>query len=98
MSDQRLPPSDIILQTNLTGSLSDIQDDPDSPDSNWLTAPNNVTTVLLVNFDTPDDDLQSGTDTQEFRVLVRKTATNNDSSTDTVTVYLYEAGVQVGAA
>lgn len=35
----RLAPDAILAQTNLTGAVSAIQDDPDSPDANWLTAP-----------------------------------------------------------
>lgn len=34
-----LAPDAIISQTNLTGAVSVIQDDPDSADANWLTAP-----------------------------------------------------------
>lgn len=39
MPTERLAPDAILTQTNLTGALSAIQDDPDSPDANWLTAP-----------------------------------------------------------
>lgn len=35
----RLAPDAILAQTNLTGAVSAIQDDPDSADANWLTAP-----------------------------------------------------------
>lgn len=35
----RLAPDAILAQTNLTGAVSVIQDDPDSADANWLTAP-----------------------------------------------------------
>lgn len=35
----RIAPDAILAQTNLTGAVSVIQDDPDSPDANWLTAP-----------------------------------------------------------
>lgn len=35
---QRFAPDAILAQTGLTGAVSTIQDDPDSPDANWLTA------------------------------------------------------------
>lgn len=35
----RIAPDAILSQTNLTGGVSLIQDDPDSPDANWLVAP-----------------------------------------------------------
>lgn len=35
----RIAPDTILAQTNLTGAVSAIQDDPDAPDANWLTAP-----------------------------------------------------------
>lgn len=31
-------PDSILSITNLTGPVSNIQDDPESPDANWLTA------------------------------------------------------------
>lgn len=34
-----LAPDAILAQTNLTGAVGNIQDDPDSPDANWLVAP-----------------------------------------------------------
>lgn len=39
VSVTRIAPDAILAQTNLTGAVSVIQDDPDSPDANWLTAP-----------------------------------------------------------
>lgn len=38
-SPTRIAPDAILSQTNLTGAVSVVQDDPDSPDANWLTAP-----------------------------------------------------------
>lgn len=35
----RIAPDAILAQTNLTGAVSAIQDDPDSADASWLTAP-----------------------------------------------------------
>jgi hypothetical protein len=64
---------DAILTTDLTGSVSDIQDDPDDPDGNWLTTTdNNSNHYARVSFPTPSAALLDGTDKQEFRALVRK--------------------------
>jgi hypothetical protein len=35
---ESLSPDALLVQTNLSGTVSNIQDDPDSPDANWLTA------------------------------------------------------------
>lgn len=43
---ERLPPDAILNQANLTGAVADIDEDPDSPDANWLigssTTPPNI--------------------------------------------------------
>lgn len=65
---QRLAPDAILTQTNLTGAVADIDEDPDSPDASWLTGGGAV--VLRVSFPSPAADLVAGA-TQEFRVRVR---------------------------
>ena len=94
MSIFRIAPDTIASQTELTGVVGDIQDDPDSPDGNWLTAPVNVTTTCRVSFGTP---AVAPTGTQEFKVRIRETSTNNGQTTDGVSVFLYEGGTQVGS-
>ncbi|KPJ54639.1 hypothetical protein AMJ47_04050, partial [Parcubacteria bacterium DG_72] len=89
---ETLSPDALLTQTNLTGSITDVQDDPDSPDSNWLTAGVNVATTARVSFPTPTGAPRDGADLQEFRILIRKTATNNGKTDDTYTVHLYEDG------
>lgn len=69
VAPERLAPDAVLLQTNLTGTLSQIQDDPDSPDANWMTGGAGVN-VLRVSFPTPANSLVAGF-TQEFRVRVR---------------------------
>lgn len=64
---QRLAPDAVLTQTNLTGALSDIQDDPDTPDANWMTEAGAL--VLRVSFPTPSGGKLVGT--QEIRVRVR---------------------------
>lgn len=64
-------PTSIEVSTNLTGSVSDINDDPDDPDGNWLTATTaEVDVVLRVRFP-PAGALKEGASLQEFRVLAR---------------------------
>ena len=95
MANETLSPDGIVEQTNLTGSLSDITDDPDSPDANWLTYNTETSdTVLRVNFPTPTDDLTLGADLQEFRILWRPTSGNTP---DRVQVHLYNSGTIVTA-
>lgn len=65
---ERLSPDASLTQTNLTGALSVIQDDPDTPDANWMTSAGAV--VLRVSFPTPGANLVTGF-AQEFRVRLR---------------------------
>jgi len=70
----RLTLSTILQQTRLNGSLTSIQDDPDTPDANWMVATSTTATVSLNgNFPPAPAPLKQGKNLQEFRVLVRKT-------------------------
>jgi len=90
MATERLAPDAILTATNLSGAVTAIQDDPDSPDGSWLTAPgNNNNTEVIVSFGSPSGDLNTGAGLQEFRVLVRKT---NHSTNPSCTIQLYENG------
>lgn len=88
----RLAPDAILEQTNLTGSLANIQDDPDTPDANWLTANADTDSIARVSFPTPTGTLSSGSGIQNFRVRVRSSNTGSASS-GTVALQLYENGV-----
>ena len=66
--EELLYPDAILTQTNLTGSVTDIDEDPASPDANWLTGGGAV--VLRVSFPTPTSNLVSGFE-QQFKVRVR---------------------------
>ena len=68
VNHQQLFPDAILTQTNLTGAVTAIDEDPDAPDANWLTGAGAVT--LRVSFPTPTQNLQP-TFSQEFRVRVR---------------------------
>ena len=84
MAQERLAPDALLTQTNLTGAVTDIDDDPDSADANWLTAPTNVDTTCEVSFPSPSDNLNADAELQEFRVQVRK----NSSRDATVDLFL----------
>lgn len=91
MATERQSPDALLDQTNLTGALSAIQDDPDSPDANWLTyVTNNVDTVCRVSFPTPTGNPTVGADLQQFKIWVRK---QPGTGIPTVRIELYENGV-----
>ena len=77
MPTERKSPDVLIIQTGLTGVVADIQDDPDSPDSNWLTtnAPNSV---MRVSFPTPTGNPTTGAGLQGIKVWLRKDASGGD--------------------
>lgn len=54
-----------------TPILSDITDDPDSPDTNWLNGVSATASALRVSFPTPAGQLLTGDFKQEFRVRIR---------------------------
>lgn len=87
------PPNSIITQTNLSGAIGDLDDDPDSPDANWWTAgAAGSDTVAHVGFASlqPALDLFTGASLQELRVVVRKNASGG--SDPDAQVHLYESG------
>lgn len=89
---ERQSPDAIIAQTNLSGVIGDIQDDPDSPDANWWTTGDvGSDTVAHVSFSTPTGNPTVGADLQEFKIWVRKAGTN----TPQCQIDLYEGGVVV---
>lgn len=97
MAIARFAPDALTTQTNLTGSLANIQDDPDAPDGNWLVATsNNVTVTAHVTFPNPPGALTPGAGLQEFRALVRKTGTSG-TGTPTAQIHLYENGALISS-
>jgi len=89
---ERQSPDTLLVQTNLAGTLTDIDEDPDEPDSNWLTYIDNKTdTVCRVSFPTPTGKPTVGADLQEFKIWVRQ---QPDGAGDdpTVRIELYENG------
>jgi hypothetical protein len=83
--------------TALTGAYTDVDDDPDSPDSSWLLADNNnVNTAVLGSFSTPTGSPTVGADLQEFRALVRQ-FDEAQAGTPEARIELWENGVLVRA-
>lgn len=65
---EQLFPDAILTATNIAGAVTDIDEDPDSPDANWMVGSGAV--VLRVSFPTPAANLKPG-HLQEFRIRVR---------------------------
>lgn len=97
MANERLAPDAIVDIVNLSPStVGHLQDDPDSPDGNWLVASsNNVDTSVRVSFPSPTGNLTTGAGLQNFRILVRK---QGGTGTPTVVVELWEAGSLVASS
>lgn len=92
MTAETLAPDVLLTQTNLVGALTDIDDDPGSPDGLWLTASNNnANSVCIVSFGTPTDSPTTGAGVQTFQMWARASpnARNIDWS-----MYLLEGGVR----
>jgi len=89
---EQIAPDALLLQTNLVGALSAIQDDPSSPDATWLTASSTITaSVLRVSFPSPTiGTLNTGAGLQTFKAWVRK---NGGTGSPTATLELWESGV-----
>jgi hypothetical protein len=88
-------PNAVLAVTNLKDTsannpptdLTDIQDDPDSPDGDWWTAVNpTANTQARLGLQTPDGNLVTA---QAFELYLRKTAGAGDPTVD---VDLYEGG------
>lgn len=67
-ASQQLFPDAIATQTNIGGTVGDIDEDPDSPDANWMAGTGAI--VLRVTFPTPSANLLTLFN-QEFRVRAR---------------------------
>ena len=94
MTTTRLAPDTIAAQTNLTGAVTDIDDDPLSPDGLWLAGGDDGTdTTLRVTFPSPATDLNTGAGLQTFQVWCR--AFVDDTGNPTVDIELWENGSQV---
>lgn len=90
---ERQSPDAYITQTNLDGTIADIQDDPDSPDANWADAiDTGAHTLAHVSFPPPTGNPTTGAGLQKFKIWVKKAG---GSSTPSVRVDLYENGIEL---
>lgn len=90
MANERLAPDVLLVQTNLTGAVTDIDEDPDSPDGLWLNEIDDGSdTICRVSFPTPSGTPTVGADLQEFRLWVRRSTTAGGSD-PTMDVELWE--------
>lgn len=93
MAIERKQPDALLIQTNLVGSVTDIDEDPNIGDSNWLTATDEtLDTICRVSFQTPTGNPTAGPGFQEFKFLARLTSAGSSCS---YSVDLYEDGVSV---
>ena len=92
MATQRVAPDSILSLTNLSGSVSAVQDDPDSPDGAWLTAPDNTaSTEAYVSFPTPTGNPDATASAQNIRALVRRVG---GTTAPVARIEVWENGVQ----
>jgi len=95
MATERQAPDVLISSTGVTGTIADIDEDPDTPDGAWLVATsNNVNTDALVSFPSPTGDPTNGANNQEFKAWVKRNAASG--AVDPVfRIDLYENGTLV---
>lgn len=94
---EELSPNTLLQQDNLTGTVNDIDDDPDDlfGDGQWLNYINaSDDTVCRVGFPTPEANLKPGDNLQNFKIRVRQQP-DGAGANPTVRIELYENGSQV---
>lgn len=97
MATERQPPDAVLASTNLSNGLTEIDEDPDSPDGNWMVASeNNVNTDVRTSFATPTGSPTVGAGLQEFKAWVRQ-FDEGQSGTPEVRIELWENGGLVRA-
>lgn len=86
-------PDQITTQTNLNGTVSAIQDDPISPDGNWLTnSLINKDTYVRGTFRDNTEALKEGAGLQKVTFRIRKAQAVLGSVNTTANLYIYEGG------
>ncbi len=97
MATERQAPDALLAQTNLTGAVTVIDEDPDSSGTDFLTASgNNVNTDARVSFATPTGAPTTGAGLQEFKIQVREFDTGQ-TGTPKARIELWENGSLVRA-
>lgn len=87
MATETLSPESIGQQLNLTGSVTDIQDDPDSPDANWMLWDGSGNIICRVLMPTPSGNPTTGAGLQEYRILIRNVAIGVNSTSWALQLY-----------
>jgi len=93
MGTERQPLNSVITSTNLSSAtVALLDDDPDSPGGDWVTADDDKSAgVLVVGFPTPTGNPTTGAGVQEFKIYTRLTVNGNACSYN---IYLSEAGTR----
>ncbi len=94
LSETHRPDGTTFSAIGFQGSpaFGDIDDDPDSPDANFLIANDTNTDVSVrTSFSDPSRDISTGADLQEIRVEARKTAGSGVSDAS-LSIEIYEQG------
>lgn len=93
MATESLAPDAYILQSNLDGTIVDIEEDPDSPDADWADAVDHgANTIAHISFPTPTAPLALFVD-QEFKIWIKRS--RDKGNTPECRIDLYENGVLV---
>jgi lysozyme len=94
-----LSPDAILETTNwASGTVTSIQDDPTTPDANWLVATANSSPILRVSFPSPNPStvtLSTTASSQTFRVWAR--ASGTATAGQTLQIQLYQNGTLVSS-
>lgn len=97
MATERQAPNTLLASAGLNGAVTDVDDDPDSPDGLDMDATgNNINTDARFSFPTPSDALTNGADLQEFKAAVSEFDTGQ-TGTPEARLELWEAGSLVRA-
>lgn len=87
MAFETLRPDVLLTQANLVGAVTDIDDDPDSPDGLWLTWDGSNNSIAQASVPTPTGNPTTGADKQEFRALIRNATGGSNSTSWALQVY-----------
>ena len=72
LADETLVPDSITSNNSFSCVVTDLDEDPDSPDGLWCTTSCNTEKTVRTSFPTPADTPTTGVDLQEMRAVWRK--------------------------
>lgn len=79
MPTERLAPTSFASTANLNGAVTDIDEDPDTPDADWMTTTSGGAAGFLANMADPSSAPSTGAGLQEFKLWLRKNATGGNT-------------------